>query len=164
MSLVTQIQNLITRVGTEFKSVRTAIGTLANLSTSAKGDIVSAINEVRTLASSASGLISDVAASTSKAYSSVKTDAQIAAAFAAFTAGAPVALDTWNELVAELQKDATGLATLTSALSNRLAFDAVQTLTAVQKAQGVSNLGAVSAADVGDVTTDFVAAFNAAIV
>uniref|UniRef100_A0AAU6W375 Tail fiber protein n=1 Tax=Pseudomonas phage Touem01 TaxID=3138548 RepID=A0AAU6W375_9VIRU len=163
MSLVTQLQNLITRTGTEFKSVRAAIGNLANLNTTAKGDLVSSINEVKALASSAAGVINDAAPSVATAYSSSKTDAQIAAAFAAFTSGAPTALDTWNELVSELQKDASGLAALTAALGNRLALDAVQTLSATQKAQGISNLGAMSAADVGDVTTDFVAAFNAAI-
>lgn len=163
MSLVTQIQSLIIRVGTEFKAVRAVIGNLANLSTAAKGDVVSAINEVRAITSTATGVINDVTPSPATAYSSSKTDAQIAAAFADFTRGAPTALDTWNELVAELQKDASGLAALTAALSNRLAFDAVQTLTGPQKAQGIANLGAISAADVGDVGTDFVAAFNAAI-
>jgi hypothetical protein len=163
MSLVTQVQNLITRTGTEFKSVRAAIGNLANLTTSAKGDVVTAVNEVRALANSAAGMINDSAASTGTTYSSSKTDAQIAAALAAFTSGAPAALDTWNELVAELQKDATGIAALTAALGNRLATDAVQTLTPQQKAQAIANLGSIAAADVGDVTTDFVAAFNQAL-
>lgn len=163
MSLVTQIQSLILRIGTEFKAVRKVIGSLANLNTTAKGDVVSAINEVKALATTATGVINDTTPSAGTAYSSSKTDAQIAAAFADFTRGAPTALDTWNELVAELQKDASGLAALTAAISNRLAFDAVQTLTPAQKAQGIANLGAIAAGDVGDVTTDFVAAFNAAI-
>lgn len=46
MSLKIQLSNLSTRLGTEFKSIRTVIGTLASLSTTEKGSLVGAINEV----------------------------------------------------------------------------------------------------------------------
>lgn len=141
MSLSTQIQAFVTRVGTEFKSVRTSIASVA----------------------AAALRINDAAASTTTVYSASKTDAQIATAVAALVNGAPGALDTLAELATALQADQSAVAAINAALANRLQLDAPQTLTAAQKAQGLSNLGAIAAADVGDVSTDFVAAFNAAI-
>lgn len=52
MSLVTQINSLITRIGTEFKNTKNIIagnssGDLSGLNTSAKNNIVSAINELK---------------------------------------------------------------------------------------------------------------------
>ena len=53
MSLVTQINSLITRIGTEFKTTKTIIsgnstGDLTGLSTTAKTNLVAAINELKT--------------------------------------------------------------------------------------------------------------------
>ncbi|QIG74977.1 hypothetical protein EVC13_056 [Rhizobium phage RHph_I65] len=56
--------------------------------------------------------------------------------------GAPSALDTWLELVAAIQADQTGIAALTTAVANRVRFDAAQTLTALQQAQAIANIGA----------------------
>lgn len=47
MSLASQLANLATRVGTEFKAVRSSIGSLTSLSTTEKGTIVGAINEIK---------------------------------------------------------------------------------------------------------------------
>ncbi len=46
MSLATNVSNLATRIGTEIKSVKTSIGTLASLTTTSKTSVVSAINEI----------------------------------------------------------------------------------------------------------------------
>lgn len=46
MSLTTQLSNLTTRIGTEFKAVRATLGSLTSLSTTEKGSLVGAINEV----------------------------------------------------------------------------------------------------------------------
>lgn len=46
MSLTTQLSNLTTRIGTEFKAVRATVGSLGSLSTTEKGSLVGAINEV----------------------------------------------------------------------------------------------------------------------
>ncbi|QIG68898.1 hypothetical protein EVB71_046 [Rhizobium phage RHph_Y55] len=56
--------------------------------------------------------------------------------------GAPTALDTWLELVAAIQSDESAIAAINTALGNRLRFDAAQALTALQKAQAITNLGA----------------------
>lgn len=47
MSLVTQIQNLATRIGTEINLVKASIGPLTSLTTTNKTSTVNAINEVR---------------------------------------------------------------------------------------------------------------------
>ena len=46
MSLVTQISTLVTRIATEFKSIRAVTGSLASLTTTDKDSLVDAINEV----------------------------------------------------------------------------------------------------------------------
>lgn len=71
MSLVTQVNNLATRIGTEFKTVYGKIGNLASLTTTEKGTLVGAINEVK---ASAGVQIDDVTASSTTVYSSSKTN------------------------------------------------------------------------------------------
>lgn len=80
MSLVTQVSNLATRIGTEFKAVYAQIGTLSSLSTANKSNLVSAINE---LSISAGAQINDTTASTTTVYSSSKTDTLLGAKLAA---------------------------------------------------------------------------------
>ena len=60
-------------------------------------------------------------------------------------------------------------ATMTTALGFRVRVDAAQSFDATQQAQGRANIGAASATDVttlttdlGDLSTDFYAAYNAA--
>lgn len=254
MSLTTQVANLATRIGTEFKSVRASIGSLGSLTTTDKTSIVNAINEVK---STAGATINDVTASTTSVYSSSEvntllgaklnssaytaadvlakietvagsgsgldadmldgnhatafataghlhtgvyqplsgdltaiaglagtsgalkktaantwtldtttyaTPSDVSSAINAVVGAAPAALDTLVELATALGNDANFSGTITTALSNRVRVDAAQTFTSVQQAQGIANLGAISASDVGSVTTDFVAAFNAALI
>lgn len=59
MSLTTQLSNLTTRIGTEFKSVRNSLGTLASLSTTEKGSLVGAINEIYAGISSGGTIVAD---------------------------------------------------------------------------------------------------------
>ena len=46
MSLVTQLNSFVTRVGTEFKTVYATVGALTGLTTTNKGSVVAAVNEV----------------------------------------------------------------------------------------------------------------------
>lgn len=224
MSLTTQISAVVTRIGTEFKTVYSQQGTLGSLSTTAKGSLVAAINEVNAKPTSSGGAaindtaastttvyssskvesyvttavgakpsINDSAASSGSVYSSSKTDSQIAAAIsnrpiindstasattvysanktnAAIAAavsgvvnGAGAALDTLKELADALGNDANYAATTAAALNKRISVSAAQTFTAGELTQGRANLGVTSSADIGDVNTDFVAAFNLAI-
>lgn len=165
MSLQTQITNLATRVGTECKSIRAAMGDKTALTTTNKTTLVAAINElVTTIASASSILDSATTGDTTHTWSANKIVAEINAAKTAIINGAPAAYDTLIEIATQLSTDQTALGNLLTAVGNRVAFDAAQTLTAPQKAQAIANIGAISAADVGDVNSDFVATFNAALV
>lgn len=166
MSLATNVTDLATRVATEAKALRTLLnGNAANnsaLTTTAKSNLVAAINElhaeVQAAAGGAAG-INDSAPSTTSTYSSTKIESVVAAVVDA----APGALDTLNELAAALGDDANFAATVNAALGNRVRYDAAQALTAPQAAQARSNIGAASAADVGDTTTNFVTVFEAGL-
>jgi hypothetical protein len=121
------------------------------------------VNELAGNIAGAGASINDATTSTSSVWSSSKTNSSISAAVAGLVDSSPGALDTLNELAAALGDDAAFAATTATALGNRLRVDAAQSLDSGQKAQGISNLGAISAADVGDVTTNFVTVLNAAL-
>ena len=83
--------------------------------------------------------------------------------------GADAAYDTLIELEQKLQGEDSVIAAILTAISNRVAFDQAQTLTAPQKAQALSNIGGASAADlqalsqsIGDTSTDFTAIYQSA--
>lgn len=59
MSLATQLSNLATRIGTEFKAVRTSVGSLTSLSTTNKTSLVAAINEVAATVASGGTILAD---------------------------------------------------------------------------------------------------------
>lgn len=169
MSLVTRIQDLATRIATEIKSLRTLVNgnaaDLAALNTTAKTNLVAAINELKT-ALTAIGTpvaINDTTASGTETYSSNKINSQITAALSALTTGAPGALDTLDELAAALGDDANFAATITAALGNRVRVDASQSLTSPQQSQARANIGAQEAALIGDPDTNYVTVFNAGL-
>lgn len=166
-TLETRLRDLATRVGTECKALRTLLNgnavDLSALTTTAKSNLVAAINELKAAVTAAGASeINDAATNTTNTWSSSKISGQITAALNALTTGAPAALDTLDELAAALGDDQNFAATTTTALGNRLRFDAAQTLTAPQKAQGNANLGSAALVDTGTLDTDFVAVFNTA--
>jgi len=78
MTLQSMLSNFATAVGTDIKALTGRIGTLSSLTTTAKTDAVSAINEVRAMAAAAAGTgggapIDDVTATSSTVYSSSRT-------------------------------------------------------------------------------------------
>lgn len=172
MSLQTNVTNLATRVATEAKALRTLInGNAADLSalqTTAKNNLVAAINEIKAGQSGAAG-INDEVTGTSSTWSSSKIDGEIDAAVAALVGSAPATLDTIQEIATALGS-ADAVTTLTTAVGNRVRYDAVQSLTAPQQAQARSNIGAAATSDVttlrtdmGDHNADFVATFEAGL-
>lgn len=62
MSLAVKVSDLATRIGTEFKAVRTTIGTLASLATTDKTSIVAAVNELNSGKQPIDGDLSAIAA------------------------------------------------------------------------------------------------------
>lgn len=141
-------------VGTQFKSVRTLAGQLSSLSTTDKASLVAAINEVNAKTAGAGAQIDDTTPRTTTVYSSSKTEAAITAASDALKAdilgGAGPTVDTLKELADLLAGSSSDVAALTTALGNRVRFDAAQSLTAPQKAQANTNIGSVSLVQLGD--------------
>lgn len=163
MSLQTQLNSFVVRVADEFNTVKGRTGVLAALNTSDKSNLVAAINEVKA-AIVAAAAIDDTQATLATTYSSSKIVTLLDTLKADILGGADPAYDTLLELQQALQNDQTGIAALTAAIEARVRFDAAQTLTPAEQAQARSNIGAVAASDIGDVSTDFVAIFDAALV
>jgi len=167
MSLQTRLESLVLRLAAEFKTIYGQVGTLSNLSTTDKTNLVSSINELRTQISTLAGitLIDDVnAAGTATTFSASKITTLLDALKADLLGGADAAFDTLKELQTAILSDQTGINALLTAVNARVRFDAAQALTAVEQDQARQNIGAVSALDIGNFDTDFVAAFEAALV
>ena len=162
MSLATQIVALVQAIGADIKDLRTKQGDLTSLTTTAKGTLVAAINELKTALAGAGAAINDTAGNgaTTVTWSADKIFDTIEAAKVAvkadLTNGAAAALDTLNELAAALGNDPSFAATIATELGNRLRFDAAQVLTTPQKLQACTNLG------IGDPEHNFAAAYATA--
>lgn len=163
-STETRLRELATALGTDWKLLTGKIGDLATLSTTAKASLVAALNELKTLVDNAASApeVNDAATNNTNTWSSQKISDQITAAITALATGAPAALNTLDELAAALNDDPNAITALTTAVANRLRYDAAQTLTAPQKVQGNANLGSLSLVQAGDPDADLVAAYNAA--
>ncbi len=166
MSLQSRIESLVLRLAAEFKTIYGQVGTLANLSTTDKINLVSAINELRAQieAMEAATVIDDAnSASLSTTFSASKITGLLDALKADLLGGADAAFDTLKELQTAIQDDQSGIAALLAAVNARVRFDAAQALTAAEQTQARQNIGAVSSAAVGDTDTDFVAIFETAL-
>lgn len=166
MSLATRIVALAQAIGSDVKTLTTKQGDLTSLSTTAKGNLVAAINELYLAIGGAS--IDDAAGNgdTLVTWSADKIYDTIEAAKTAvkddLVNGASAALDTLSELAAALGNDASFATTIATQMGNRVRYDAAQTLDAAQKAQACANIGAQSAAAIGDPDRDLVADYTAA--
>lgn len=168
MSLATQIANLATAVGTALKATRTLVNgnaaDLSGLATTAKNNLVAAINEVRgmVVALGTPATINDASASsTSQTYSIDKIKQLDADLKSEILGAAGAAYDTLEELKAYVDSGQAGDVT---ALANRLRVDtAAQGLNSTQKQNARTNIDVFSTTEIGDVNTDFAAAFTAAL-
>jgi len=162
MTVETRTRDLAIRIATEFNTIRSFRGDLSGLSTTDKTSLVAAINEVLGLATSGA-VIDDAAASTTTTYSSDRIDADIAAAIANVVGTTPEAFDTLQELLTEIQSNDSDILGILTAQALRVSVDAAQGFSAAQQTQGRENIGAQSAAEIGDTNRDFVADFDAAL-
>ena len=169
MTLEQRLISLAQAIGTDVKAIRAAAGTLSSLNTTNKASLVAAINELQALVSGSAGAtINDNAGdgATTVTWSANKIFDTIEAAKLAvkneLVNGAGAALDTLNELAAALGNDPSFAATIAAEVANRVRYDAAQTLTAQQQAQARANIGAQSAADIGNPDRDLVADYNTA--
>ena len=169
MSLENRLIALAQAIGADIKSLRQADGALSSLTTTAKSSLVAAINELQALVAGSAGVtINDAAGdgATTVTWSANKIFDTIEAAKAAvksdLTNGAGAALDTLAELAAALGNDPNFAATIATQIANRVRYDAAQTLTAPQQTQARANIGAQSAAAIGDPYRNLVADYTAA--
>ena len=171
MTLEQRLIALAQAIGADVKALLAAQGSLSALTTTAKASLVAAVNELKTAVDAAAGggvSIDDGAGdgATGVTWSADKIFDAIDAAKTAvkndLTAGAAAALDTLSELAAALNNDPAFAATIAAEIANRVRFDAAQTLTAPQQAQARANIGAQSAAAIGDPDRDLVADYTAA--
>ena len=161
MTLEARVVALAQAIGTDVKTLTTAVGSLGSLTTTAKSSLVTAINEIAQAAASATG-IDDAATSGASTWSSTKISSEISGAVSGLVGGAGAALDTLNELAAALGNDPSFATTIATQIANRVRYDEAQVLTAPQKAQACDNIGAASLVATGDLDRDFAAAYTAA--
>jgi hypothetical protein len=162
MTTNTQIIALAQAIGADIKSLTVTRGTLANLTTTEKSNLVAALNELKTGLTAVEGAvagssgINDTVVSTTTAYSSSKTVSVISAQIAAIVDGAPGTFDTLREIAEYIASDQTAMGALTTSINNRVRYDAAQTLTVAQQKIAGENIG------LGDPATNFVTSYNTA--
>lgn len=131
------------------------MGDLTALSTTAKGSLVLAINEIHDALANMSQ-INDSVTATNTTFSSHKIEALLNTLKSDIVNGANPESDTLKELQDAILAVAQADAGLVSAM-------AAQNFTAPQQAQARANTGSAAAADIGDIAgVDFVATINAA--
>ena len=178
MSASANLVLLAQAIAADVKALRAADGDLATLTTTAKGNLVAALNEIHALAQAAeqAGVqINDAAGNgdVDVVWSADKVFDSIELAKTAvkndLLNGAGAAYDTFKELQDLLVGQDDAVAALTTAVGNRVRFDQAQVLTSEQQAFARDNIGAASQADlnalvaaVGNTEEDLVAAYNLA--
>lgn len=159
MTLEARVVALAQAIGTDVKTLTTAVGSLSGLTTTAKNNLVAAINEI---AQAAATGIDDGVTGAASTWSSTKISSEISGAVSGLVGGAGAALDTLKELANALGNDPSFATTIATQIANRVRFDEAQTLTAPQKAQACDNIGAASLVATGDLDRDFSAVYTAA--
>ena len=152
MTLEARVVALAQAIGTDVKTLTTAVGSLSGLTTTAKNNLVAAINEIAQAVANATGIVDGVTSGAST-WSSSKISSEISGAISGLVGGAGAALDTLQELAAALGNDPSFATTLATQIANRVRFDDVQVLTAPQQTQARSNIGAAAASDVSGLLT-----------
>ena len=152
MTLEARVVALAQAIGTDVKTLTTAVGSLSGLTTTAKNNLVAAINEIAQAAASATG-IDDGVTGAASTWSSNKISSEISGAVSDLVGGAGAALDTLKELADALGNDPSFATTIATQIANRVRFDDVQVLTSPQQVQARENIGAAAAADMTGLLT-----------
>lgn len=185
MSLQSKLSDLITAIGTDYKTLNTRIAgsstaNLTGLTTTDKTSLLAAINEVNakptgSTPSDASETVKGIVELATLAEVATGTDTtravtvegvrqeRIALKAEILGAGVPAALDTLDELAAALGDNASYAASITTALANRVRVDtAAQGLTGTEKSNARTNIDVYSTTDLGNPETDLVALYTTA--
>lgn len=166
MSLSTQVASLATTVGSDVKGILSSIGTLENLTTTQKANLVVALNELKAslteLESELGAQINDEATASTTTWSSQKINTAISTAVSDLINGAPGTLDTLKELADAITENQGAIEALESIAAGHVKYDAAQSLTTEQQAQARTNIGAASQSDLSAVSSTASAAQSAA--
>lgn len=160
MSLENKLLAFAQAVGVDIGELVKTRGDLTTLTTTQKGNLVAAINELQAGLGSIdlTAIIQDTAGAgvTNKTWSADKIVSALVALKGEILDGAPEAYDTLKEISQYLAANDSQINALLTAIGNRVRYDAAQTLTAEQQKQACDNIG------VGDPEVDLVAAYTAA--
>lgn len=164
-----RLQAMAGRAADQDKALKVLInGNAADLSalmTTAKGNLVAALNEVLGLVEAVDpGAVIDDGATAGDdvTWSVEKIRDQLILLKDEILGGAGPAFDTLKELADQLADNDDALAAITAALGSRVRTDtAAQGLTTEQKANARANIAAYGPVELGDPTTDLVAIFEA---
>ena len=167
--LIACLQLLFREIGLDQKlqsaaidAVSGKIGALAGLTTTEKSTVVGALNELagRIATLEQASVIDDTTTDTDTTWSSTKITAAIAEGVAGVIDGAPEALNTLKELAEALNNSPDVIDDITTMLGKAVRVDVAQAFSVAEKAQGRTNIGAASdadltqlAANVGDIGT-----------
>ena len=149
MTLIERITKFAQQVGTDIGALTKRIGNTSTLTTTNKGNVVDAINEVK---STVDNLDLGLNETTVTNIATQKAKEEVSKV----VGGAPAAFDTLKELADAFQDGSSITQSVVDGLNNRLRFDEVQMLDATQKLQACNNLG------IGNPDTDLLAVYNTA--
>jgi hypothetical protein len=151
MSLQNRLSDLIDAIAADTKG----IGDLSQLSTTAKTNLVAALNEVLDSIGDAAG-INDAATGADSTWSSSKISDAISDAISDLVDNAPAALDTLKELADMLSDQDDAVSDLATAIAGKVSYAEEQSLSTESQARACVNIG------IGDPETDYVALYEAA--
>jgi anion-transporting ArsA/GET3 family ATPase len=157
MSLAARLTSAMQSIAADIKNLISTRGNLSSLTTTDKTSLVNSINEVNGLIGSIAEIDDNAAtSSTTKTYSANKLTTLLNNLKTSILGSASPAYDTLQELQALLEGDASAISGLLTAVNNRIAYDASQSLNTTQQATACANIG------VGNPEIDLVAIYNTA--
>lgn len=156
-TLSAQISALATQIGSDIKTLIAHDGDLSALTTQQKASLVLALNELKAGLTAVEGKlgaqIDDSSSGTDKTWSASKINSAITAAVNALINGAPETLDTIKEVADAITANKDAISAIQAVAAGHVKYDGAQDLTAEQKTQARTNIGAAGTADVEAVKT-----------
>lgn len=156
-TLSAQISALATQIGSDIKTLIAHDGDLSALTTQQKASLVLALNELKAGLTAVEGKlgaqIDDSSSGTNKTWSASKINSAITAAVNSLINGAPETLDTIKEVADAIAANQDAIAAIQAVAAGHVKYDGAQDLTAEQKTQARTNIGAAGTDDINAVKT-----------
>lgn len=156
-TLSAQISALATQIGSDIKTLIAQDGDLSTLTTQQKASLVLALNELKagltTVEGKLGAQIDDSSSGTDKTWSASKINSAITAAVNSLINGAPETLDTIKEVADAITANKDAISAIQAVAAGHVKYDGAQDLTAEQKTQARTNIGAAGTDDINAVKT-----------